>query len=94
MFSDQVVQIAGTYYAAVPKIMIKDSGEDILDMIQPERREIVRERIRQASEGAQGEVSDVHLIRQDGRDVRLDMVLREVCWDGSLGVLILSRISR
>ena len=69
-------------------------GRDILDMIQPERREIVRERIRQASQGAQGEVSDVHLIRPDGRDVRLDMVLREVCWDGSLGVLILSRISR
>ena len=69
-------------------------GRDILDMIQPERREIVRERIRQASLGAQGEVSDVHLIRPDGRDVRLDMVLREVCWDSSLSVLILSRISR
>jgi len=69
-------------------------GRDILEMIQPERREIVRERIRQASLGAQGEVSDVHLIRPDGRDVRLDMVLREVCWDGSLGVLILARISR
>jgi PAS domain S-box-containing protein len=69
-------------------------GRDILNMIQPERREIVRERIRQASLGAQGEVSDIHLIRPDGRDVRLDMVLREVCWDGSLGVLILARISR
>ena len=69
-------------------------GRDIIDLIQPERREIVRERIRQASLGAQGEVSDVHLIRPDGRDVRLDMVLREVCWDGSLGVLILARISR
>lgn len=68
-------------------------GRDILDLIQPERKELVRERIRQASLGAQGEVSDVHLMRPDGRDVKLDMVFREVCWDSSLGVLILSRIS-
>jgi PAS domain S-box-containing protein len=68
-------------------------GRDILEMIQPERRDLVRERIRQASHGAQGEVSDVHLIRPSGRDVRLDMVFREVCWDNSLGVLILARIS-
>lgn len=68
-------------------------GRDILDMIQPERRELVRERIRQASLGAQGEVSDVHLLRSGGKDVRLDMVFREVCWDNRLGVLILARIS-
>ena len=68
-------------------------GRDILDMIQPERKDLVRERIRQASLGAQGEVSDVHLIRPARSDVRLDMVFREVCWDGSLGVLILARIS-
>ncbi len=68
-------------------------GRDILDLIQPERRDLVRERIRQASLGAQGEVSDVHLIRSAGRDIRLHMVFREVCWDGSPGVLILSRIS-
>jgi len=68
-------------------------GRDLLDLIQPEKKELVRERIRQASLGAQGEVSGVHLIRSDGRDVRLDMVFREVCWDSSLGVLILSRVS-
>lgn len=68
-------------------------GRDILDLIQPERKELVRERIRQASMGALVEVSDVHLIRPARSDVRLDMVFREVCWDGSLGVLILSRIS-
>jgi PAS domain S-box-containing protein len=68
-------------------------GRDILDLIQAERKELVRERIRQASLGAQGEVSDVHLLRPAGSDIRLDMVIREVCWDGSLGVLILSRIS-
>ncbi len=68
-------------------------GRDILDMIQPERKELVRERIRQASLGAQGEVTDVHLMRPSRSDVRLDMTFREVCWDGSPGVLILSRIS-
>jgi PAS domain S-box-containing protein len=68
-------------------------GRDILDMIQPEHKELVRERIRQASLGAQGEVPDVHLLRSAGKDVRLDMVFREVCWDGSLCVLILSKIS-
>ncbi|MDD1689889.1 MAG: PAS domain-containing protein [Methanoregula sp.] len=68
-------------------------GKDILDMIQPERKEIVRERIRQASLGAQVEVSDVLLMRPARSNVRLDMVFREICWDGSLGVLILSRIN-
>ncbi len=68
-------------------------GRDILDLIQPERKELVRERNRQASLGAQGEVSDVRLLRPGSRDVRLDMEFREVCWDGSFGVLILSKIS-
>ncbi len=68
-------------------------GRDILDIIQPERRDLVRERIHQASHGAQGEVFDVRLIRPSGKDVRLDMVFREVCWDNSPGVLILARIS-
>lgn len=68
-------------------------GRDILDMIQPDRRDLVRERIRQASLGAQGEVSDVHLLWPGGNDFRLDMVFREVCWDNNLGVLILARIS-
>jgi len=67
-------------------------GRDILDLIQPERKELVRERIRQATLGAQGEVSGIYLNRPARSDVRLDMVFREVCWDGSLGVLILSRI--
>lgn len=68
-------------------------GRDILDLIQPERKELVGERIRQASLGAQGEVSDVHLIQQARNNVRLDMVFREVCWDGSPSVLVLARIS-
>ena len=68
-------------------------SRDILDLIQPERKDLVRERIRQASLGAQGEVSDVYLTRPGGKDVRLDIVFREVCWDGSPGVLILARIS-
>jgi PAS domain S-box-containing protein len=67
-------------------------GRDILDMIQPDKKEIVRERIRQASLGAQGVVADVHLMQPDGKSIRLDMAFREVCWDGSFGVLILARI--
>jgi PAS domain S-box-containing protein len=67
-------------------------GRDVLDLIPPESREVVRERIRQASMGAQGEVSNVHLIRSSGKDISLNLVFREVCWDGSLGVLILCRI--
>lgn len=68
-------------------------GRDILDLIQPERKERVRERIQQATLGAQGEVSEVHLIRPARSDVRLDMAFREVCWDSRHGVLILSKIS-
>jgi PAS domain S-box-containing protein len=67
-------------------------GRDILDLIQPENKDLVRERIRQASFGAQGEVSDVRLKQPARSDVRLDMEFREVCWDGVLCVLILSRI--
>ena len=51
-----------------------------------------RERIRQASLGAQGEAPDIRLIRSAGGDVRLNMLFREVCWDGSLGVMILAKI--
>jgi len=68
-------------------------GRDILDLVQPEHKDLVRERIRQATLGAQGGVSDVHLTRPARSDIRLDMEFREVCWDGTLGVLILSRIS-
>lgn len=67
-------------------------GRDILDLIQPENMDLVRERIRQASLGAQGEVVDVRLKQPARSDVRLDMEFREVCWDGVLCVLILSRI--
>ena len=67
-------------------------GRDILEMIEPDRRELVMERIRQASHGAQGEASGVRLLCPAGGQVKLDMEFREVCWDGSLGVLILSRI--
>lgn len=68
-------------------------GRDILALIQPEQKELVRERIRQAALGAQGEVADVRLLRPAGRDVRLDMAFREVCWDNCPGVLIIARIS-
>jgi PAS domain S-box-containing protein len=68
-------------------------GRDILDLVEPGQREMVRERIRQASLGAQGDVAGVRLTRPSGKDVRLDMQFREVCWDGNPGVLILSRIS-
>lgn len=63
---------------------------DILDLIQPEQKELVQEPIRQASPGAQGGISGANLIRPDDRYVRLDMVLRRVCWDSSPGVLIIT----
>jgi len=67
-------------------------GRDILDMIQPAQRELVRERIRQAAMGAHVEVPDVHFRKPEGNDIRLHLSLREVFWDGSPAVLILSRI--
>jgi PAS domain-containing protein len=68
-------------------------GKDILELVRPEHKEPVREQIRQASLGAQGEIAGIGLVPPVKSDVRLDMVFREVCWDGSLGVLILSRIN-
>jgi len=68
-------------------------GKDILDLVGPEHKDTVHEQIRQASLGAQGEISAVRLVPPARSDVTLDMVFREVCWDGSLGVLILSRIN-
>ena len=68
-------------------------GRDILDLIQPEQKELVRERIRQASQGAQGEAPDIRLMEPAGSNVMLNMSFREVCWDGSLGVMMLAKIT-
>jgi len=81
------LRLFGTDPAATPV------GKDIAGLVRPEQRDPVREQIRQASLGAQGEVTGVGLVPPARGDVKLDMVFREVCWDGSLGVLILSRIS-
>jgi PAS domain S-box-containing protein len=67
-------------------------GRDILDMIPPEQKDLVRERIRQASHGAQGEARAITLLRPAGKDLRLDLTFREVCWDAIPGVMILGKI--
>lgn len=68
-------------------------GRDILDLIRPEQKALVRERIRQASLGAQGEAPDIRLMEPAGSNVMLNISFREVCWDGSLGVMMLAKIT-
>jgi PAS domain S-box-containing protein len=68
-------------------------GRDILILIPPDQQDLVMERIRQASFGAQGEAPDIILRRPWGRDIRMDLTFREVCWDSSPGVMILGKIA-
>jgi PAS domain S-box-containing protein len=68
-------------------------GRDILDMVGPDQKEIVRERIRQAANGAQVNEPGIRITVQGGKEIRMDMTFREVCWDRTYGVMILSRFA-
>jgi PAS domain S-box-containing protein len=66
-------------------------GRDLLDMIEPDHQQVIRERITQAAIGARMLVPDVPVIRRNGRQIRADFSLGDVYWDGKHAVLIVAR---
>jgi PAS domain S-box-containing protein len=64
-------------------------GKNILDLVEPEDREIVGERIRQAGLGAQMTIDRVRMHRLDGSDFLAELSLGKVPWDGSPAVQII-----
>jgi len=69
-------------------------GRDIIDMIDPEGQAIFRERVAQATLGAQMNIDNVRLIRQDGSHVTVGMSLAPVFWDKGTAVQIVMRNGR
>jgi hypothetical protein len=60
-------------------------------MADPGFREQFRERLAQAGLGARMNLDKVRLIRQDGSEVIVDMVLGTVFWDNATAVQIVMR---
>ena len=67
------------------------SGYDLTSMADPGFREQFRERLAQAGLGARMNLDKVRLIRQDGSEVIVDMVLGTVFWDNATAVQIVMR---
>jgi len=66
-------------------------GQDLLDMLESDHQQIIRERITQAAIGARMLVPDVPVIRRDGRKINADISLGDVYWDSRHAVLIVVR---
>ncbi len=66
-------------------------GRNLLDIIEPDHQQIIRERITQAALGARMLVPDVPVIRRDSRKINADISLGDVYWDGRHAVLIVAR---
>jgi len=67
------------------------TGRDIISMIDPGIQELFRQRVAQAGLGAQMNLDKVRLIRQDGAEVTVDIVLGPVFWDNGTAVQIVMR---
>ena len=66
-------------------------GRDLLDMIEPDYQQVIRERITQAAIGARMLVPDIPVSRRNGREIRADFSLGDVYWDGKHAILIVAR---
>jgi PAS domain S-box-containing protein len=66
-------------------------GVDIAGMIEPPDRELFRERVGQAAQGARITMENVRLARSDGSTVSLDINLGRVLWDRSTALQIVMR---
>jgi len=68
------------------------AGKDLFGVIHADHQQVIRERISQAAMGARMQVPDVRMVRPDGREVRADLSLSEVSWDGKPAVLLVARV--
>jgi PAS domain S-box-containing protein len=69
------------------------AGSDITGMIDPGFQAQFRQRISQAALGARMDLDKVRLIRKDGTEVTVDMILGKVFWDKETAVQIVMRRS-
>ena len=69
------------------------TGSDLIHMIDPGFQEQFRQRISQAALGARMNLDKVRLIRKDGTEVTVDMILGKVFWDKETAVQIVMRNS-
>jgi hypothetical protein len=69
-------------------------GRDIIDMIDPEQKALVRERVAQAALGARMVIDKVRLIGQDRNQITVGISLASVFWDRGKAVQIVMRNGR
>ena len=69
------------------------TGDDITRMVDPGFQELFRLRISQAALGARMDLDKVRLIRKDGTEVTVDMILGKASWDKETTVQIVMRNS-
>ena len=66
-------------------------GRDIIDMIDPEQKALVRERVAQAALGARMVIDKVRLIGQDRNQITVGISLASVFWNKGKAVQIVMR---
>ncbi|HIH02447.1 MAG TPA: PAS domain S-box protein [Methanoregulaceae archaeon] len=66
-------------------------GREIDDLIDPEERESLHDRVRQTMEGARMHISAVRMTRLDGSPLCADATFGEIVWDGAPAVQIVLR---
>ena len=66
-------------------------GHDIIDMIDPEQKVLVRERVAQAALGARMVMDKVRLIGQDGTQMTVGVSLASVFWNKGKAVQLVMR---
>jgi PAS domain S-box-containing protein len=79
------IRLLGTDRGEIP------AGLDIFSMVDPGVRELFRQRVAQAEIGARLNLDKVRLIRQDGSEVMVDIVLGPAFWDKGTAVQIVIR---
>jgi PAS domain S-box-containing protein len=66
-------------------------GKDLVQMISPDSRDSMQQRMDQALLGANMQIPETGLVRLDGKDIRAEVWLREIIWDGRPAVQIIFR---
>ncbi len=66
-------------------------GKDLVQMISLVSRDSMQQRMDQALLGANVQIPETGLVRLDGKDIRAEVWLREIIWDGRPAVQIIFR---
>jgi PAS domain S-box-containing protein len=66
-------------------------GKDLVQMISRDSRDGMQQRMDQALLGANMQIPETGLVRLDGKDIRAEVWLREIIWDGRPAVQIIFR---